>query len=240
MFIYPAIDIMDGQVVRLKKGAFDQVTEYACEPLTVARSFRDSGAERLHVVDLNGARSGQSTIHGILRSIAATGLFVEVGGGIRSEDQIARILETGVSRCILGTVAVRDYAFAERMIKKYGEAIAVGVDTKDGRVAVSGWAETTDLSGVDFCKRLRDSGLKTLIYTDIARDGCLEGPNIEIYRELSGIEGLDVIASGGVSSVSDVSALSRLSIHGAIIGKALYEGRVDLEDCIRAAGEAEQ
>lgn len=235
MIIYPAIDLRGGKAVRLTKGDYDQMKVYNDDPASVAESFRTAGATHLHVVDLDGARLGIPQNAETIRSLTAAGLFTEVGGGIRDEKRICEYLDSGVARVILGTVAVRNFGFVEEMARKYGEKIAVGVDAKDGYVAVSGWEETTQLTGVDFCRRLRDAGVMTVIYTDIGRDGCLAGANLPLYQELSDIEGLDVIASGGVSFESDVTALCGMNIHGAIIGKALYEGKLNLERCIALA-----
>lgn len=235
MIIYPAIDLRGGKAVRLTKGDYDQMKVYDDDPASVAAGFRDAGATHLHVVDLDGAREGIPQNAETIRKLTAAGLFTEVGGGIRDEKRICDYLESGVARVILGTIAVRDFGFVERMVKKYGEKIAVGVDAKDGFVAVSGWEETTKLTGVDFCRKLRDAGVKTVIYTDIGRDGCLAGANLPLYRELSEITGLDIIASGGVSFESDVTALKGMDVHGAIIGKALYEGKLDLVRCLMLA-----
>ena len=213
MIIYPAIDLRGGRAVRLTKGDYDQMKVYDGDPAGVARGFRDAGATHLHVVDLDGARLGVPQNSETIRALTGAGLFTEVGGGIRDEARICEYLEAGVRRVILGTIAVRDFGF----------------------VAVSGWEETTKLRGVDFCVRLREAGVQTVIYTDIGRDGCLAGANLPLYRELSEIDGLDVIASGGVSFESDVAALAALNLHGAIIGKALYEGKLDLGRCIRLA-----
>lgn len=235
MIILPAIDLRGGRAVRLTKGDYDQMKVYNDDPASVARDFRDAGAEWLHVVDLDGAREGIPQNAGTIQALTSVGLKTEVGGGIRDEKRICEYLDNGVSRVILGTIAVRDFGFVERMVAKYGEKIAVGVDAKEGYVAVSGWEETTALTGVDFCRKLRDAGVKTVIYTDIGRDGCLAGANIELYRELNTIDGLDVVASGGVSFESDVTALRSMNVYGAIIGKALYEGKLDLVRCLKLA-----
>ena len=235
MMIYPAIDLRGGRAVRLTKGDYDRMKVYNDDPASVAMGFKAAGATHLHVVDLDGAREGVPQNAETIRKLTDVGLFNEVGGGIRDEARICEYLQSGVARVILGTIAVRDFGFVERMVKKYGEKIAVGVDAKDGFVAVSGWEETTQLTGVDFCRRLRDAGVKTVIYTDIGRDGCLAGANLPLYRELNKIEGLDVVASGGVSFESDITALSEMNIHGAIIGKALYEGKLELRRCIALA-----
>lgn len=237
MIILPAIDLRGGRVVRLTKGDYAREKVYNDDPVGVARGFRNDGARWLHVVDLDGAREGSPRNADVIEALAALGLQTEVGGGIRDEAAICAYLERGAARVILGTVAVRDFPFVERMAAKYGERIAVGVDAKDGFVAVSGWAEVTGLTGVDFCRRLRDAGVRTVIYTDIGRDGCLVGANLPLYHELSSIEGLNVIASGGVSYEQDVTVLRDMRIHGAIIGKALYEGRLELKRCLALAEE---
>ena len=235
MIIYPAIDLRGGKAVRLTKGDYDLMKVYDENPVFVAERFKREGATRLHVVDLDGARDGTPRNAAVIRAVTDVGLFTEVGGGIRDEARISMYLEGGVARIILGTIAVRDFAFVERMVAKYGDQIAVGVDAKEGKVAVSGWEETTGLSGIDFCRRLRDAGVRTVIYTDIGRDGLLGGANLELYRDLVRIEGLEVIASGGVSFESDVTSLAQMGVHGAIIGKALYERKLDLNRCIRLA-----
>ena len=235
MIIYPAVDLLGGQAVRLTKGDYDQAKTYSADPARVAQDFKRAGATHLHVVDLDGARKGVPQNAEVIRSLKSVGLFTEVGGGIRDEKRVCEYLNQGIDRVILGTVAVRNFAFAERMAQKYGAAVAVGVDARDGFVSVSGWAETTKLRGADFCVRLRDAGVKTVIYTDIGRDGCLAGANLPLYRELSAIQGLDVIASGGVSFEEDIAALRGMNLHGAIIGKALYEGKLDLKRCLKLA-----
>jgi len=235
MIILPAIDLRGGRAVRLTKGDYDQMKVYSDDPAAVAREFMAAGAEWLHVVDLDGAREGIPQNAEVIRRLTSVGLQTEVGGGIRDETRICEYLDNGVARVILGTIAVRDFGFVERMAAKYGDRIAVGVDAKDGYVAVSGWEETTSVTGVDFCRRLCDAGVKTVIYTDIGRDGCLAGANLPLYRELRGIEGLDVVASGGVSFESDVTALKEMDLYGAIIGKAIYEGRLDLVRCLKLA-----
>jgi len=235
MIILPAIDLRGGRAVRLTKGDYDRMKVYNDDPAAVAREFLAAGAQWLHVVDLDGAREGVPQNAETIRALTSVGLKTEVGGGIRDEKRICEYLENGAARVILGTVAVRDFGFVERMAAKYGGKIAVGVDAKDGFVAVSGWEETTSLSGVDFCRRLRDAGVETVIYTDIGRDGCLAGANLPLYQELSAINRLNVIASGGVSFESDISTLRDMKIHGAIIGKALYEGRLDLNCCLALA-----
>ena len=237
MQIFPAIDLRGGQVVRLYQGDYDQETVYAADPCAVARDFLAAGARYLHVVDLDGARDGTlANFETIAALVRQGGLYIEVGGGIRTEARIRLYLDLGVDRCILGTIAVKDFAFTERMAKTYGERIAVGVDARDGFVAVNGWKEISQERGVDFCRRLRDAGVKTVIYTDISRDGAEAGTNLELYRELAEIEGLDITASGGVSSIEELRELQTIGTKAAILGKALYTGRLDLKTVIGEVG----
>ena len=237
MQIFPAIDLRGGQVVRLYQGDYDRETVYAQDPCAVARSFLAAGARYLHVVDLDGARDGMlANFDTIAAIVKQGGLYIEVGGGIRTEDRIRRYLDLGVGRCILGTIAVKDFAFTARMAQTYGDRIAVGVDARDGYVAVSGWKELSAERGVDFCRRLRDAGVKTVIYTDISRDGAEAGTNLDLYRELSEIQGLDITASGGVSSIEELKELQRIGTRAAILGKALYTGRLDLKTVIAEVG----
>ena len=237
MQIFPAIDLRGGQVVRLYQGDYDKETVYAQDPCAVARSFLAAGAKYLHVVDLDGARNGMlANFETIAAIVKQGGLYIEVGGGIRAEDRIRQYLDLGVGRCILGTIAVKDFAFTERMARTYGDRIAVGVDARDGYVAVSGWKELSAERGVDYCRRLRDAGVKTVIYTDISRDGAEAGTNLDLYRELSEIQGLDITASGGVSSIEELKELQRIGTRAAILGKALYTGRLDLKTVIAEVG----
>ena len=237
MQIFPAIDLRGGQVVRLYQGDYDRETVYAADPCAVARSFLAAGARYLHVVDLDGAKDGTlANFDTIAAIVKQGGPYIEVGGGIRTEDRIRRYLDLGVGRCILGTMAVKDFAFTERMARTYGDRIAVGVDARDGYVAVSGWKELSAERGVDFCRRLRDAGVKTVIYTDISRDGAEQGTNLGLYREVSKIDGLDITASGGVSSIEELKELQRIGTRAAILGKALYTGRLDLKTVIAEVG----
>lgn len=237
MQIFPAIDLRGGQVVRLYQGDYDQMTVYGADPCAVARDFLAAGARYLHVVDLDGALDGTLANFESIAAIARQGgLYIEVGGGIRDEERIRRYLDLGVGRCILGTIAVKDFAFTERMVQKYGDRIAVGVDARDGYVAVSGWKELSAERGVDFCRRLRDAGVKTVIYTDISRDGAEQGTNLDLYRELAKIDGLDITASGGVSSLTELRELRQIGTKAAILGKALYTGRLDLKTVIEEVG----
>ena len=237
MQIFPAIDLRGGQVVRLYQGDYDRETVYAADPCAVARSFLAAGAKYLHVVDLDGAKDGTlANFDTIAAIVKQGGLYIEVGGGIRTEDRIRRYLDLGVGRCILGTIAVKDFAFTARMAQTYGDRIAVGVDARDGYVAVSGWKELSAERGVDFCRRLRDAGVKTVIYTDISRDGAEQGTNLDLYQQLAEIQGLDITASGGVSSIEELKELQRIGTRAAILGKALYTGRLDLKTVIAEVG----
>ena len=237
MQIFPAIDLRGGQVVRLYQGDYDQETVYGADPAAQTRAFLEAGARYLHVVDLDGARDGTMANFDSIAAIAKQGgLYIEVGGGIRTEERVRQYLDLGVSRCILGTVAVKDFGFTVRMVQAYGDQIAVGVDARDGYVAVNGWKELSKERGVDFCRRLRDAGVRTVIYTDISRDGAGRGTNLELYEELVQIEGLDITASGGVSSLEELRRLEQIGVRAAILGKALYTGRLDLETVIREVG----
>ncbi|MBQ9940614.1 MAG: 1-(5-phosphoribosyl)-5-[Clostridia bacterium] len=236
MKIFPAIDLRFGNVVRLCEGDYNRMNTYSENPCDMVNFFKEKGAQNLHIVDLDGAKDGKPTNFDAIQSIVAQGgLFTEVGGGIRDEERISDYLSMGVSRVILGTVAIRDFDFTCRMVKKYGEKIAVGVDARDGKVAVGGWLETSSENSVDFCKRLRDAGVKTVIYTDISKDGMLSGTNLEIYSTLSEIAGLDIVASGGISFESEIIALKEMGIYGAIVGKAIYENKLNLEKVIQLA-----
>ena len=236
MLIYPAIDLFGGKAVRLYKGDYAQMTVYSHDPVSVAQDFRAAGATRIHLVDLEGAKSGETPNFEVVRSIKAeTGLFCEIGGGIRSMEVVARYLDAGIDRVILGTAAVTDPDFLNEAVAKYGEKIAVGIDIRDGYVAIKGWTEKSQEKAMDFCKKMADLGVKTLICTDISKDGAMEGANHSLYRELAEKFDLQTIASGGVSSLEDVRKLSAMDIHGAIIGKAYYTGAIDLKTAIEVA-----
>lgn len=239
MQIFPATDILGGKVVRLSKGDYNQVKIYADSPAEMALEFMKDGATNLHMVDLDGAKDGAPVNFEAIREAAKIkGLFIEVGGGIRNMQRIEDYLNLGVKRVILGTAAVRNYPFVEEAVKKFGNAVAVGVDAKEGFVAVSGWQETTSVNSVEFCKKLRDTGVSTVIYTDISKDGMLSGTNLEIYKELSEIKGLDIVASGGITFAHEIKTLSEMGIYGAIVGKAVYEGKLSLKEALAAAGGA--
>ncbi len=228
MKIFPAIDLRDGKAVRLFQGDYDQMTVYSDDPVDVARSFKEAGASYLHLVDLDGAKDGALVNFDTIRRIVSdVEMYVEVGGGIRDEERIRQYLDLGVGRVILGTIAVKDPAFLEEMVAKYKERIAVGVDARDGFVAVNGWKEITDTEGLEFCRYLRDIGVSQVIYTDISRDGSLQGTNLEVYEKLHEIEGLNVTASGGISFEEEIVSLKK-TCDAAILGKAIYSGVLDL------------
>ena len=241
MDIFPASDISDGRVVRLQQGDYGQMTHYTISPLDAARDFQSQGAGFLHVVDLDGAKLGETTNFDTISQIASScDLFMEVGGGIRDEERIRNYLEAGAGRVILGTAALRQPQFLRDMVDKYGSRIAVGVDAREGKVAVSGWLDVTDVDSLDFCKQLSDWGVQTVIYTDIATDGMLSGPNREVYPKLTAIPRLDIVASGGVTSLDDVIALRKSGCRAAIIGKALYSGKIDLAKALAVAKEEDK
>lgn len=234
MNIFPAIDLIEGCAVRLVRGDYAQKTVYSNDPASVAVSFAQAGATYLHLVDLEGAKDGTTpNLETIRHIVAKSGLITEVGGGIRSEETIQKYLQAGVSRVILGTAAITQPDFLERMVAKYGNQIAVGVDIKDGMVAIKGWTELSALTCDAFCEKLEKIGIKTIICTDISKDGLLSGTNLELYRHLSETYHMDLIASGGVSSVEDVAALQRMGLYGAILGKALYTGHIDLAEAVK-------
>lgn len=235
MNIFPAIDLRGGRVVRLTQGDYSRMTVYGDDPCAQARQFIGAGAKYLHVVDLDGARDGTlANFDTIAALVQQGGLFIEVGGGIRDEARIEKYLSLGVGRCILGTIAVRDFDFTCRMIRHYGDAIAVGVDARDGKVAVAGWEQTSALDGVEFCKRLRDAGCAAVIYTDIARDGAMQGTNLPLYRRLAReVPGLAVTASGGISRLEELAELEAMGTAAAILGKSLYTGAIELKQAIQ-------
>ena len=233
MFLYPAIDLVGGKAVRLYKGDYAQMTVYSDDPVSVARDFQAAGAKHIHLVDLEGAKSGiPENLDTIQKIIQDTDLFVEVGGGVRTMETVDTYLSGGVNRVILGTAAVTDPDFLEAALAKYGERIAVGVDLKDGFVAIKGWTETSTLTADAFFEKMQSLGVRTVICTDISRDGAMKGTNRELYRQLSENYTIDLIASGGVSSLEDVKALAAMGLHGAIIGKAYYIGAIDLKEAV--------
>lgn len=236
MLIFPAIDLYGGKAVRLYKGDYAQMTIYSDDPLSVARDFAAAGATHVHLVDLEGAKDGTTPNLEVVRSIATeTDLFCEIGGGIRNMETVVAYLSAGVDRVILGTAAVTDESFLRAAVERFDERIAVGVDIKDGKVAIKGWLETADLDAFAFCEKLQGMGVKTVICTDISKDGAMMGTNHGLYRELSQRFSMQIIASGGVSSIEDVQRLAELDLYGAIIGKAYYTGAIALEEAIEVA-----
>ena len=236
MNIFPAIDLIGGQAVRLVKGDYGKVTVYSNSPAEVAKSFEECGASFMHIVDLDGAKDGSTVNFDTVKEIVlGTSLSVEVGGGIRSMDTVKRYVDIGVDRVIIGTAAVKDPEFLKEAVEAYGDHIAVGVDVKDGMVAIKGWTEVSEFSCYDFCEKMQSVGVKTIICTDISKDGMMSGTNRELYRELYDEFSLNIIASGGVSSMEDVSVLSNMGLFGAIVGKAIYTGAIDLSDAIKLA-----
>lgn len=233
MFIFPAIDIIDGKVVRLEKGNYSSAKTYALSPFEAAAEFYKLGARCLHVVDLDGARSGKADNADIIEKIALKyDLFIEVGGGIRTLEQIQKYKDSGVKRAILGTAAVTDRSFLERAITKFGDVIAVGVDANQNKVAVKGWEEVTQINSLEFCKQMKDIGINNVIYTDIGRDGMLCGTNLEICKVLCQTYYPKITASGGISTLDELVILKNIGIYGAILGKALYENKIDLHKAI--------
>ena len=236
MKIFPAIDLFGGQAVRLYKGDYDQMTVYDPEPLNTVRKFEAARATNLHLVDLEGAKTGQTTNLPTIEKLAAnTGLFIEVGGGIRNMDTVRRYLEAGASRVILGTAAVTDPDFLAAAVAAYGDKIAVGADLKDGKVAIKGWLETSQEGWEAFFDKMQALGVSTIICTDISKDGAMQGTNRELYKLLAQKYTMNIIASGGVSSLEDIQALKAAGVHGAIIGKAYYTGAIDLAQAVKLA-----
>ena len=234
MILLPAIDLYEGKVVRLTKGDYTQMTVYAPDPVAQAEEFQRSGAQWLHTVDLEGAKDGTTPNFGVVEAICRqTGLKVEIGGGIRSLDTIARYLDAGVERVILGTKAVTDPDFLEQALGRFGARVAVGVDLKDGAIAIRGWKETAEQPVGEFFRRLCALGVKTVVCTDVSRDGMLGGTNVELYQSLSRSYDLELIASGGVSSLNDLQKLKTIGLYGAILGKALYTGALDLKTALK-------
>lgn len=236
MFLFPAIDLYQGKAVRLLRGDYDQMTVYSDNPPEIAKKFKEAGATHLHLVDLEGAKTGETPNLETVKSIlAATDLFAEIGGGIRNMEVIDRYLSAGVDRVILGTAAVTEEGFVEKAVAKYGNKIAVGVDIKDGCVAIKGWTESSGIDAFSFCEKMQSIGVSTLICTDISKDGMMQGTNRELYKELSEKFSMNIVASGGVSTLEDIKALAAMNLYGAIIGKAYYTGAIDLKEAIALA-----
>jgi len=236
MLIYPAIDLYEGKVVRLFKGEYNQMTVYNDNPLAVADDFKNQGSSCIHVVDLEGAKSGTTPNIETIKSIKPhSSLFVEVGGGIRNMETAATYIDAGVDRIILGTAAVENEEFVKEAVDAFGDKVAIGIDLKDGYVAVKGWTEKTELKAMDFAKRMEALGVSTIICTDISRDGAMKGTNRQLYRELAAELRMNIIASGGVSTMEDIRELSAMKLHGAIIGKAYYEGAIVISEAVEVA-----
>ncbi len=236
MYIFPAIDLYEGKAVRLLRGEYDKMTVYSENPIEIAYEFEASGASHIHMVDLEGAKNGGTPNIDIVRQVAEkTGLFVEIGGGIRSMDVIDAYIGAGIDRVILGTAAVQNTEFVKAAVDKYGEKIAVGADIKDGYVAIKGWTEKSQYTCFEFCEEMQNLGVKTLICTDVSKDGAMQGTNRELYKELSEKFNMQIVASGGVSTIDDVKALAKMNLYGAIIGKAYYTNAILLKEAIEVA-----
>lgn len=238
MQIFPAIDLYDKKVVRLVKGDYKQMTVYSEHPLETAEKIEALGGQWLHLVDLEGAKDGTTPNFDVVKSICrGTGLKVEIGGGIRSLDTMHRYLESGVARVILGTKAVTDEAFLKEALHQFGDQVAVGVDARNGKVAVKGWLEVLDVNMMEFLRHLEALGVRTAIVTDISKDGAMQGTNLPLYKELAKLSGLNITASGGISSLEELKALRDMHLYGAILGKAMYTGAVSLEDALALVKE---
>ncbi len=234
MNIFPAIDLYEGKAVRLYKGRYDEMTVYSDDPLSVAKKFEEAGAEYIHIVDLEGAKDGLVHAYDTVKSIIEnTSLRVEIGGGIRSEETVKKYVSLGVDKVILGTIAVTDEEFLSMMSYLYPNKIAVGVDLKDEFVAIKGWTEKSEITADEMFEMLKVHSISRVICTDISRDGAMRGTNLELYRQLSESYKMDIVASGGVSSLDDISSLKEMGLFGAIIGKAYYTGAIDLSEAIR-------
>ncbi len=236
MHIFPAIDLYDGKAVRLLKGDYQKMTVYSENPLEIAKDFENSGAEFLHIVDLEGAKTGETpNINTIEKIVKNTSLFTEVGGGIRTLETVKKYSDIGVKRVILGTAAVNDEEFLLSAVKKYGEKIAVGIDIKDGFVAIKGWTDLSKYTPFEFCEKMQNIGVKNVICTDVSKDGAMQGTNLDLYKEMSERFDLNITASGGVSGIDDIERLKGLGIYGAIIGKAYYTKAISLARAIEVA-----
>ncbi len=236
MIIYPAIDLFDGKAVRLYKGDYNQMTVYSDNPAEISEDFKKCGATHIHIVDLEGAKNGTTpNFETVIKIKKTSGLFCEVGGGIRDMNTIEKYVSSGIDRVILGTAAVTDEGFVRAAVERYGEKIAVGIDIKDGFVAIKGWTQKSDLTPFEFCEEMQNAGVKTLICTDISKDGAMKGTNHALYSELMERFSMQIIASGGVSSLDDVKRLAQRNIYGAIIGKAYYTGDINLKTAVEVA-----
>ena len=238
MKLFPAIDLYNGKAVRLFKGDYEKMTVYSDNPIEIARDFENCGAKNIHIVDLEGAKDGTTPNINIVKQIAnETKLFTEIGGGIRNIETVKKYIDAGVDRVILGTAAVEDPEFLQKAVELYKEKIAVGVDIKDGFVAIKGWTEKSQYTCFEFCEQMQKIGVKTIICTDISKDGAMQGTNRELYKELSQKFNIDITASGGVSTLEDIKALKEMDLYAAIIGKAYYIGAIDLKEALEAADD---
>jgi len=238
MFIFPAIDIIDGKAVRLFKGDYKQMTVYSDKPWEIGLDFAAAGAKHIHIVDLEGAKEGTTpNLDTVLKIKSESGLFCEIGGGIRTMETIDTYLSAGIDRVILGTAAVTSEGFVEQAVNKYGDQIAVGVDIRDGYVAIKGWLEKSEFDAFDFCRKMTDIGVSTIICTDISKDGAMMGTNRQLYSDLMKEFTVQITASGGISTIDDVAALQKMGLYGAIIGKAYYTGAIDLAEAVRICNE---
>ena len=237
MHLFPAIDLYEDKAVRLYKGDYAEMTVYSDNPAEIGRAFAAAGAKHIHIVDLEGAKNGTTpNLATVCRIKEESGLFCEIGGGVRNMEVVKAYMDAGIDRVILGTAAVEDPAFVQAAVDAYGEKIAVGVDLKDGFVAVKGWTEKSTLDAVTFCKQMQDMGVRTLIVTDISKDGAMQGTNHDLYHQLQAqFPALQLVASGGVSSLEDVKRLAATGLYGAIIGKAYYIGAIDLKEALEVA-----
>lgn len=235
MIIYPAIDLLGGKCVRLRQGRYDDVTVYNEDPIAQAQCFRDMGCEWIHIVDLDAAKSGVPANHEIIRDIAVkTGLKVDTGGGIRNMDTLSRLIEEyGVSRAVLGTSAIKDPEFTTEAISKFGAKVGIGIDARNGFVSVDGWTNDSTMKATEFALKMKEIGAKTIVFTDISRDGMLSGPAFDATKEMVQVSGLDIVASGGISSDEDIINIKDTGCAGVIVGKAYYEGKVDLVRCLQ-------
>ena len=238
MQIWPAIDLLGGKAVRLTQGDYEKVKVYFDNPAQILAYFEEAGAKHLHLVDLDGARDGQMTNFAVIRRLVEDShLQIEVGGGIRTQERIEAYLELGVSRVILGTAAAEDFSFLKKMAAAYQSRLVVGVDAKDGLVALHGWKNVTEISALEFCHRLESIGISAIIYTDISKDGGLSGTNLPLYQQLVQQLSIPIVASGGITYLDEIQKLKDMGVSGAIVGKALYEGKLDLKEVLKTGGE---
>ncbi len=233
MIIFPAIDIKDNKCVRLLQGDFDKVSVYGDDPSIMAKNWQNSGAEFIHMVSLNGARGeGKINDESIRKVLDTIDIPIQIGGGVRTKERVKELLDMGVNRVIVGSMAIKNIELLKQLVDEYKEKIVVSIDAKNGKVAIQGWEEVSDINSVELCKSLEKIGVKTIVYTDISKDGMLIGPNFDIYEKLSKETNLHIIASGGVTCMEDIKRLKNMNLYGAIIGKALYENKIELKEVL--------